>query len=214
MSCGEYFREYEFLDQSLSSVKVRQYPEAEYGLGSTVWDAALVLCAFLESTVGREMIDSSICLELGSGTGIAAIVASVVGAKISIATDVVDCIPFIRQNIELNCTSNCTATALDWAEDIQPLEAAIDWILCADCVYEPRFVDNLIKTILSLSPHSGIIVSNERRTTPANSRAERDFAAAMQQHGFIIHTISRDILREDWRCEDIDVVVFKHSSKQ
>ena len=213
---NEYLREYEFEDQSVPSVKVCQSPDFQFGFGSTVWDAALVLCAFLESPTGKDMIAGKACIELGAGTGIVSIAASVLGAGKSVATDIETCVPFIRQNIGLNVHSvNCSALGLDWTSDKSSVrDVSFDWILCADCVYEPSSVTALIDTIETIAPAKGIVVSNERRDTPENARAEKLFIEAMYKAGYTGKAVHRDVLREEWRCDDIDVVVFEKSSPE
>lgn len=213
---NEYIRQYEFDDPSLASVKVCQCPDSRYGLGSTVWDAALVMCAFLESEPGRTMIRDAKCIELGAGTGIVSIVASTLGTASAIATDVPACIPFIKQNIGMNADAkNCTSQSLDWTEDLDPAHVgAFDWVLCADCVYEPDSVESLSKTISALKPVRGIILANEQRDTPGNARAEKEFITAMYKEGFVGKAVHRDVIKPEWQCDDIHTVVFTRSLDQ
>jgi predicted nicotinamide N-methyase len=210
---NEYLREYEFEDESVQPVKVCQHPGTELGHGATVWDAGLVLCAFLESETGRKMIKDSAVIELGAGTGIAAITASVMGAAVSVATDLEVCVPFIRQNIGLNPhVSNCKAEVLDWDKS-EPSGEMYDWILCADCVYAPDTISGLTRTIEALNPSRGIIVSNERRGDESNALAEKTFIKAMYELGYAGKAVHKNVLRADWRCDDIDVIVFERSKK-
>ena len=209
---NEYLREYEFLKEGIPSVKVCQCPEGIYGHGSTVWDAALVLCAFLETPHGNEFIREAKCIELGAGTGIVSIAACLLGAANSLATDLDTCVPFIRQNIGLNPKAEtCQAKALDWnciADSHEIGEGQFDWVLCADCVYDLDHVDSLTRTIVALKPNRGIIVSNERREIESNALAEKTFIKAMYEAGFLGKAVQKDLIRPEWRCEDIDVIVF------
>lgn len=209
---NEYLREYEFINVGISSAKVCQCPEGTYGHGSTVWDAALVLCAFLETNVGNQLIRETKCIELGAGTGIVSIAACLLGASNSVATDLAACVPFIRQNIGLNPKAEtCQAKALDWnriADSDEIAEIRFDWVLCADCVYDPDHVESLTRTIVALKPNRGIIVSNERREAESNALAEKTFIKAMYEAGFVGKAVQKDLIRPEWRCEDIDVVVF------
>jgi predicted nicotinamide N-methyase len=209
----EYLREYEFEDSlSIPPVKVCQCPESQYGLGSTVWDAALVLCAFFESRTGRDCLRNRKCIELGSGTGIVSIAASMLGPSEVIATDVDACIPFIRQNIGMNFGAKCKAEPLDWTkheEFTNQFSEYFDWVICADCVYEPTTVESLIATVTALNPRKGIIVCNERRDMPGNSKAEKDFITAMFREGYTGKAVSREIIKPEWRCDDIDIVIFE-----
>ena len=208
---NEYLREYSFLNERLPHAKVCQSPDSAYGHGATVWDAALVLCAFLESTKGLELIVGKKCIELGAGTGVVSIAASLLGACEAVATDVEACVPFIKQNIGLNAEAeNCRAVRLDWTQldDAEENKGTFDWILCADCVYEPHQVESLTRTILTLAPREGIIVSNERRESESNALAEKSFIKAMYEAGFEGKAVHKEVIRPEWRCEDIYVVVF------
>jgi predicted RNA methylase len=211
LSMNEYLREYEFDDPELGVAKVCQSPGPEYGLGSTVWDAALVLCAFLESAQGRELVKGTRVVELGAGTGIVSIVADKLGASSTLATDLPEYVPFIRQNIGMNVGSECRAGPLDWkAHDALPSE--VDWVLCADCVYLSDTVDDLVATIVAINPKRGVIVSNEAREHDNNAEAERNFIKGLYAKGFSGKAVHRDVLKPEWRCDDIHVVVFERQS--
>jgi ribosomal protein L11 methylase PrmA len=211
---NEYLREYEFEDESLPVVKVCQNPSTELGHGGTVWDAALVLCAFLESNQGKALITGARCIELGAGTGIVSIAALTVGATQALATDLAVCVPFIKQNIGLNPqASTCRAAELDWSTDqASRVGETYDWILCADCVFAPDLVPGLVNAINALKPTRGVIVSNERRGEEANASAEKHFIKALYEAGYEGKAVHKDVIRPDWRCDDIDVVVFEQKS--
>lgn len=198
-------------------MSVCQNPDPSLGYGGTVWDAALVLCAFLESNEGFKLIHNSACVELGSGTGIVAIAAEALGASSSIATDKDICIPFIRQNIGLNPNCSTRAVPLNWenaATEASPLTSNCDWVLCADCVYDSADVGHLVNTIIALNPKRGVIVSNERRTGPVNLEAEKEFIRAMYKTvGLKGKAVHPEVIRSDWRCDDIHVVVFEREEK-
>jgi predicted RNA methylase len=213
MVMNEYIREYEFDEElAIPPVKVCQSPDESLGHGATVWDAALVLCAFLESSVGRNLIGGTKCVELGAGTGIVALAADVLGAAESIATDQEICIPFLRQNIGLNSGSKVKAEVLDWKSPDTNVTNC-DWILCADCVYDNSIVDDLVDSIARLNPKRGVIVSNEKRTEPENLDAEKKFIKGMYaQVGLVGKAVHPEVIRPEWRCEDIHVVVFERKS--
>ena len=202
-------REYEFSSESFSSAKVRQ--RADIGHAGFVWDAALVLCAYLESTDGRKRIVGSSCIELGAGTAIVSIAASILGASLSIATDLPSVVGFMQGNIDLNeLPAQCRAEELDWinhsASTIKASE--FDWILCADCVYAPDMVCPLLDTIFNIDPRKGVIISNEKRDSASNAESERRFYEGLCSAGYTPFKIQKKTLRPDWRCDDICVTVF------
>jgi hypothetical protein len=157
------------------------------------------------------MIQNKHIIELGSGTGIVSIVADRLGAASCIATDLPACIPFIRQNIGLNINSACKALALDWSskDDVRSVPSPVDWILCADCVYNLDTVDDLVGTILTINPVRGVIVSNEKRESPGNAQAEKIFIRGMYENGFTGKAVHREVIKPEWRCDDIHVVIFE-----
>lgn len=209
---NEYLREFEFEDETIPLVKVCQRPDSDLGHAGTVWDAALVLCAFLESQPGREMIKDAKCIELGAGTAIVSIAASRLGAGSVVATDLDRCLSFMKQNIGMNVDmENCSAMELDWdkTESLPEELKNFDWVFCADCVYDPSYIESLTKTILALDPKRGVIVSNERRVHDSNAEAEKQFIRALLDAGYTGKAVHRENIRPDWRCEDIDIVVFE-----
>jgi predicted nicotinamide N-methyase len=207
-------RIYEFADSVVSEqllpIRVAQYPDGRLGHASTVWDAALVMCAFLESSAGRALISGTRVIELGAGTGICSIAACALGAT-CVATDLDQYVPALRQNVEANLhVVGCTVEALDWVTAMPGTEAGkYDWIMLSDCVYIDALLKPLIATISSLSPRRGILTSNERREAFANSNTEAMFAAAMSQIGFVGRVVATESLRPEWRCSDIEVVVYE-----
>ena len=60
-------------------IKIKEGEDGKYD-GATVWDAALVLCYFLQKEARKNqfLCDKQV-IELGSGTGIVGIVSSVLG---------------------------------------------------------------------------------------------------------------------------------------
>ncbi len=204
------YRQWDFSNELISPVKVQQFPNAQYGLGSTVWDAALVLCSFLESERGRAVVGSSCrCLELGSGTGIVSIVAATLDStRMCTASDLGDCVALISRNIELNGTVNCTAVEVDWTVDPPEDLVGTDWVLCADCVYDLSCVSPLLRTIAALSPSKGLIVSNELRLADGNALAEATFRGMIQDLGYVGNVVPKETFPPEWRCDDILVTVY------
>ena len=198
----EYTREYVFENETLAKV----CQDSSLCHGGTVWDAALVMCAFLESQ--RALIANTDCIELGAGTAIVSIAASLLGARKTVATDLPEFVPFMKQNVGLNLASNTVCEPLDW-NNPQPQECEFDWVLCADCVYDSDTVDALTRTIIQLNPKKGVILSNEAREAESNAAAEKKFIASMLKNGFVGKGVHKDVIRPDWRCDDIHIVLFE-----
>ncbi|KAK9401737.1 protein-lysine methyltransferase METTL21C [Crotalus adamanteus] len=69
--------------------------------GAVVWPAALALCQYLESNQEEINFKEKKVLEIGAGTGLVSIVASILGAFVT-ATD----LPEVLENLEFNITRN------------------------------------------------------------------------------------------------------------
>ena len=67
--------------------------------GRTLWDASLLLSRFL--SLSDFAIRGQSVIELGSGTGLCAIVAHRLGAKEVVATDTVEILPLLQRNIDM-----------------------------------------------------------------------------------------------------------------
>ncbi|XP_044142799.1 protein-lysine methyltransferase METTL21E-like isoform X4 [Bufo gargarizans] len=69
--------------------------------GAFVWPSALVLCYFLEKHGKQLCIEDKNIIEIGSGTGLVAIVACLLGAQV-VATDLEELIGNLQYNILRN----------------------------------------------------------------------------------------------------------------
>nr|XP_019586651.1 PREDICTED: putative methyltransferase-like protein 21E pseudogene isoform X3 [Rhinolophus sinicus] len=75
--------------------------EATDCYGAVVWPSALVLCYFLETNVKQyNMVDRNV-IEIGAGTGLVSIVASLLGAHVT-ATDLPELLGNLQYNISRN----------------------------------------------------------------------------------------------------------------
>jgi predicted nicotinamide N-methyase len=113
MEDGVFFRE---VLCSGKTLKVKQLYIGD--VGCVVWDAALVLCRFLENQqyFPWEFWSGKSVVELGAGTGVVGLAAGTLGADV-IVTDLAECVTLMRSNIELNkdcITGRVTARSLVW----------------------------------------------------------------------------------------------------
>ncbi|KAF9112656.1 Methyltransferase-like protein 21D [Mortierella sp. AM989] len=126
-------REFEFNDYSVEPLEIDEDPSGllRGGVGSTIWDAAIVLAKYLERTNLLELTTSPAVsgsstpvkiLELGSGTGIVGLVAARMlstkgyqGSKVTL-TDKDNVVPLLHRNIEKNASSgiDIESRVLDW----------------------------------------------------------------------------------------------------
>lgn len=129
------------------------YESIDY-YGSVMWPAALALCSFLENNKETVNLEGKLVLELGAGTGLVAIVASLLGAAVT-ATDIPEILGNLRANVMRNTRGRCRYTPqigpLSWSYDIGRIYPAsvyrYDYVLAADVVYHHKFLDELMFTM-------------------------------------------------------------------
>ncbi|XP_039111647.1 putative methyltransferase-like protein 21E pseudogene [Hyaena hyaena] len=139
--------------------------EAVESYGAVVWPSALVLCYFLETNVKHyNMVDKNV-IEIGAGTGLVSIVASLLGAHVT-ATDVPDLLGNLRYNISRNTKMKCKhlpqVKELSWGvaldENFPRSSNNFDYILAADVVYAHPFLEELLITFDHLCKETTVIL--------------------------------------------------------
>ncbi|KAM9319991.1 protein-lysine methyltransferase METTL21E-like [Gastrophryne carolinensis] len=133
--------------------------------GSTVWPSALVLCYFLEQNQKQLIIEDKHIIEIGSGTGLVSIVASILGAQV-IATDMEPLIGNLQYNILRNTKQKCKyapqVKALTWGYNLEEVfpksNLNFDYILAADVVYNHPCLNELLETFHHLAQEKTVIL--------------------------------------------------------
>ncbi|NXE06833.1 MT21A methyltransferase, partial [Lophotis ruficrista] len=145
------------------------------GVAAVVWDAAVVLCAYLEMG-GVDLKDRS-AIELGAGTGLLGIVATLLGtkepalcralyskccARVTI-TDRAAALEFLESNVQANLPSELRPKAvvkeLTWGKDLSNFPpGAYDFILGADIVYLEETFAELLQTLEHLCSERTVIL--------------------------------------------------------
>ncbi|KAI4894633.1 hypothetical protein NFI96_011393, partial [Prochilodus magdalenae] len=135
--------------------------------------AALALCRFLDTTAGRQkvkLLDKSV-LELGAGTGLVSVVATLLGANLT-ATDLPEILDSLRLNLYRNTRHHRRyepqVTALSWGHKLEQTfphsEYHYDYVVAADVVYHHDFLDELLDTMhYFCQPGTTLIWANEIR---------------------------------------------------
>ncbi|XP_045677431.1 protein-lysine methyltransferase METTL21C isoform X2 [Phyllostomus hastatus] len=133
--------------------------------GAVVWPSALVLCYFLETNVKQyNMIDKNV-IEIGAGTGLVSIVASLLGAHVT-ATDLPELLGNLQYNISRNTKMKCKhlpqVKELSWGialdKNFPKSSNNFDYILAADVVYAHPFLEELLITFDHLCKETTIIL--------------------------------------------------------
>uniref|UniRef100_A0A8C6QZX8 Methyltransferase like 21E n=1 Tax=Nannospalax galili TaxID=1026970 RepID=A0A8C6QZX8_NANGA len=132
--------------------------EATDCYGAVVWPSALILCYFLETHAKQfNMVDKNV-IEIGAGTGLVSIVASLLGARVT-ATDLPELLGNLQYNISRNTKMKCKhlpqVKELSWGvaldENFPKSSNDFDYILAADVVYAHPFLEELLITFDHLS---------------------------------------------------------------
>ncbi|XP_064371296.1 protein N-lysine methyltransferase METTL21A [Dromaius novaehollandiae] len=135
---------------------------AQLGVAAVVWDAAVVLCTYLE-TGGVDLRDRAV-IELGAGTGLLGIVATLLGARVTI-TDRAAALALLESNVRANLPAELQPRAavqeLTWGQDLGRFPpGAFDFILGSDIVYLEETFADLLQTLEHLcAEHTVILLS-------------------------------------------------------
>ncbi|KAG8124691.1 hypothetical protein E2320_020101 [Naja naja] len=156
----------------------------QLGVAAVVWDAAVVLCTFLE--MGGIDLQGRRVIELGAGTGLLGIVAVLLGAQVTI-TDRKPTLPLLEANVQNNLPVNLQSRAvikeLTWGQDLADFSPGeYDIILGSDIVYLEETFADLLQTLNYLCSDETVILLSCRL------RYERDqnFLKMLREH-FTVH---------------------------
>ncbi|OWF52037.1 protein N-lysine methyltransferase METTL21A-like [Mizuhopecten yessoensis] len=163
------------------------------GIAAVVWDAAIVLCEYLEKN--KELVSGKTIIELGAGSGIVGIVAALLGGKVTI-TDLDIALEYINEVVDENLRDHpgidVHVKNLDWTKDWSKFTADYDVVLGADIIYIEELFNDLLKTFLQTCHENTLVLLSWRY------RYDRDnkYLEMMRQHftlDKIFYNSSRDV---------------------
>ncbi|KAJ6667370.1 hypothetical protein lerEdw1_016491 [Lerista edwardsae] len=139
--------------------------EATDSYGAVVWPSALVLCHFLETNAKRYNWADKNVIEIGAGTGLVSVVASLLGARVT-ATDLPEVVENLQYNLVRNTKGRCKhepqVKELFWGADLEekfPRSLCqFEYILAADVVYHHPYLDELLLTFDHLCKETTTII--------------------------------------------------------
>ncbi|XP_070687364.1 methyltransferase like 21e isoform X2 [Pempheris klunzingeri] len=149
--------------------------------GAVLWPSAMVLCHFLETNRDKYNLADKNVIELGAGTGLLTIVASLLGAKVT-STDLPALLGNLQYNVTRNTKGRCKyiplVTELTWGQDVEQrfprATHCFDYILAADVVYSHPYLDELMDTFDHLcQENTQILWAMRFRLDPENSFVDR-----------------------------------------
>uniref|UniRef100_UPI00398F6998 protein N-lysine methyltransferase METTL21D n=1 Tax=Pristiophorus japonicus TaxID=55135 RepID=UPI00398F6998 len=196
-----------------SELRIKQCSAGD--VGCVVWDAALVLAKYLETSGfyrdGLHAFTARNVVELGAGTGVVGLMASVLGAHVTV-TDLEELQDLLNINISENkrlVTGSIQAKVLKWGETVKDLPHDPDYILMADCIYYEQSLEPLLRTMMELAGNKTcIICCYEERTMGNNPKIENRFFELLQTD-FEIDEIPLDRQDEEYKSEDIHILHIK-----
>ncbi|KAJ6667408.1 hypothetical protein lerEdw1_016529 [Lerista edwardsae] len=139
--------------------------------GAVVWPGALALCQYLESDQEEINLKGKKVIEIGAGTGLVSIVASILGASVT-ATD----LPEVLENLAFNVSRNIhdkniqkpEVRKLVWGEnlneDFPRSTHRYDFVVATDVVYHHTALGPLLDTMSYLcQPGTVLLWANKFR---------------------------------------------------
>jgi len=203
-------------------------------LGLTVWDASIVLAAWLDrnsggkTEFGRARVTGKRAIDLGSGTGAAGLALALLGADVTL-TDVAGVVPLLRTNADANLgpaarrdlpggprsAGSVAVAEYDWLRPNTwaPLLSAgpADIVLMCDCVYKEAMVGPLLAAVLALCGPGGrkttVVCVNEFRSASVHEA----WTAAFSQH-FTWRKAPRARMHPVYQHPAINILIMKRRS--
>mmetsp|Transcript_6706 Transcript_6706/g.13615 ORF Transcript_6706/g.13615 Transcript_6706/m.13615 type:complete len:218 (+) Transcript_6706:55-708(+) len=171
-------------------------------VGARVWDAALVLCRYLEEcSQPRGIYPDAVrlkgkrVLDLGTGTGLVGIVAHLLGAEQVVLTDREEILPITWDNLKRNLPgaleqSQVEIRPLLWGTGEEAPFGEFDYVFAADLLYNSANHEALVRTLLALcKPRTTVIMVQKWRDAGKESaflmHAEM---AGLQYEQLVLHT--------------------------
>eukprot|EP00500_Bicosoecida_sp_ms1_P002359 CAMPEP_0203814672 /NCGR_PEP_ID=MMETSP0115-20131106/5420_1 /ASSEMBLY_ACC=CAM_ASM_000227 /TAXON_ID=33651 /ORGANISM="Bicosoecid sp, Strain ms1" /LENGTH=305 /DNA_ID=CAMNT_0050723553 /DNA_START=98 /DNA_END=1012 /DNA_ORIENTATION=- len=183
-------------------VFVQEKPNTGEGTAHTVWDGGVVLAKYLEHKYTAGLVDKTV-LELGSGTGIVGVVASILGARRVYLTDLPYALPTLQDTIErnaLSCKGHVAAVPLDWTAPDDRFDD-VDIIVASDVVWVQELILPLVGVLEHLTAHRPdpplVILSHQTRSTASDEL----FFGALRRN-FEVTTVPADEHHPEFRDAD------------
>uniref|UniRef100_A0A3Q2QFE6 Protein N-lysine methyltransferase METTL21A n=1 Tax=Fundulus heteroclitus TaxID=8078 RepID=A0A3Q2QFE6_FUNHE len=167
------------------------------GVAAVVWDAAVVMCMYLE--LGAVELKGKKAIELGAGTGLVGIVAALLGAHVTI-TDREPALEFLSANVNANLPprsrDSVVVSDLTWGQGLERFPGGFDLVLGADIIYLEETFPALLQTLEHLCSDTTVVL------LACKIRYERDtYFLSMLRHRFAVEEVHYD--------KDKDIHVYK-----
>ncbi|GIL53527.1 hypothetical protein Vafri_9113 [Volvox africanus] len=218
-----------------SVLRFVQDPSSEH-LGTTVWDASVVLAKWFEKNIrkgdfSRAKVRGKRAIELGAGMGLAGMAFAMVGADV-VLTDTADVLGLLRINYENNLSpaavrlsrahqhgtwadsaGSVAVAELDWTKPgqvrVPPLNPPYDFVLAADCIYHETLTEHFHRTVMDVTNEkSTIVVCNELRSHSVQGRFMELFTAT-----HTIKSVAHSKMDDTYQHPNIFIYIMKKKKK-
>lgn len=175
-------------NHEVSKKSVLKLQQSYAALGTTVWDGSIALAKMFDNreVFPLSFLKSCRVLELGAGCGLVGIYLCLLGAKMTVLTDMHFCIKTLKDNMTSNVTGSCRdrikVMEYTWGKSTTELikDGLFDLIVAAEVLYSPTDSVLLAQCIPKLTkPDSRIFVSMGR-----NRGGEEVFVKTLADQGY------------------------------
>ncbi|KAJ8551913.1 hypothetical protein K7X08_028356 [Anisodus acutangulus] len=215
-----------FIDVRGHQLQFCQDPNSKH-LGTTVWDASMVLVKFLERNCrkGRfspTKLRGKRVIELGAGCGVAGFGMALLGCDV-VSTDQTEVLPLLMRNVERNTSrimqtisdpdsfGSIQAAELDWGNEthIKAVGPPFDYIIGTDVVYAEHLLEPLLQTMIALSgPKTTILLGHEIRSTTVHEKM-----LEMWKRNFEVKTVSKAKMDSTYQHPSIQLYIMGFKSQ-
>lgn len=144
-----------------------------------LWPASLALAGYLNTMQDR--IKDKVCLDLGCGLGLTALVGTWLGARVIAADYEPKAFPYAKRNALVNNVPAPLWVVMDWRKPAV-LPASFDFIWGGDIMYEKRFVEPVMTFLeYALKPDGTVWLAEPGRNVYDFFKA-RLFASGWTSH--------------------------------
>lgn len=167
-----------------------------------LWPSARGLCEFL---MAEGPLDASCrVLEVGCGLGLPGIVATKLGATVTLS-DFHDLVPeFLKMNLAQNGLPDVTYRKADWRDPATKL-GEFDLVIGSDILYDRSHADDLVRFITAhLSPKGRALIADPGRAFL------QEFTTKLEARGFRASVDSRNVA-DGAGTKDVFVLAFRRS---
>ena len=197
--------------------QIRNGEMKELGTGTFVWPAAIVMTKYLEKCYreNKNVYSGKRCIDIGSGTGITGIIATLLGFSEVVLTDQ-ECVLSLMEENVTTLMNYCQRNAVgigsvrcsdyDWGGDHNHLQPPFDVILVSDCVL-PKLYPILplilaVKAVMNSTSRS--YFSYEHRPYPLFDPRD-EFVRLCRLNDMKVRKIPVVEHHEFYNCEEIEL---------